>query len=69
MAFAIIALLSAPSYAQEISGAQQTPGGKKHRGGGQKTEQQTKKPDDRAYNSALSRIPNQKYDPWHDLRK
>lgn len=58
IAIAVVALVSAPALAQE------TPGGK----GRHKGEQVKKKPDDKGYNAALSRIPNQKYDPWHDVR-
>jgi hypothetical protein len=62
IAIAVVALVSAPALAQE------TPGGKGRHKGEQKTEQVKKKPDDKGYNAALSRIPNQKYDPWHDVR-
>jgi hypothetical protein len=62
VALAAVALLTAPSYAQE------TPGGRKHHGGEQKTDQKSKKPDDKAYNAAISRIPTQKYDPWQNIR-
>jgi hypothetical protein len=40
--------------------------GKKHRGE-QKTEQKSKV-DEKGYNSALRRMPDQKYDPWQTLR-
>jgi len=62
IAIAFVALLTAPSYAQDM------PGGKGRHRGEQKTDEQKKKPDDKGYSSALSRIPNQKYDPWHDMR-
>jgi hypothetical protein len=62
IAAAMVALLMVPAYSQEM------PGGKKHRGQEQKTEVEKKKPDDKAYNAALSRIPNQKYDPWQIAR-
>jgi hypothetical protein len=61
VAFAIVALLAVPSYAQEA------PSGKRHHGREQKPEQ-NKKSDDKGYGSALSRIPNQKADPWRDMR-
>jgi hypothetical protein len=61
MAMAIVALLTVPSYSQEMSG------GKRH-GREQKGTQPSKKPDDKAYNAALSRIPNQRYDPWRTAR-
>jgi hypothetical protein len=62
IAAVMAALLTVPAYCQGMSG------GKKHRGQEQKTEEQKKKPDDKAYNAAVSRIPNQKYDPWQIVR-
>ena len=56
------ALLMVPAYSQGM------PGGKRHHGQEQKTEGQKKKPDDKAYNAAVSRIPDQKYDPWQIVR-
>ena len=58
-----IASLTVPAIAQE------GPRGSKHRGGGQKTEQQPKsEANDKDYKSALDRIPEQKYDPWGTTR-
>jgi hypothetical protein len=54
--------LVVPAYSQGM------PGGKKHRGQEQKAGEQKPKSDDKAYNAALSRIPNQKYDPWQIVR-
>lgn len=42
-------------------------GGRKHRGSDQTTERKPKV-DDKAYARALSSLPNQKYDPWKDMR-
>ena len=57
-----VALLTVPAYFKGM------PGGKRHHGQEQKTDEQKKKPDDRAYNAAISRIPDQKYDPWKIVR-
>jgi hypothetical protein len=57
-----VVLLTVPVYSQGM------PGGKRQHGQGQKTEAQKKKPDDKAYNAAVSRIPDQKYDPWQIVR-
>jgi hypothetical protein len=58
-----VALLTLPALAQE--GGR----GSKHRGGEQKTEQQTKsKANEKDYKSALDRLPDQKYDPWGAAR-
>jgi hypothetical protein len=62
MVVAVVALLTAPAYSQEMSG------GKKGHGREHKSDQESKKPDDKAYNAALSRIPAQKFDPWRDAR-
>jgi hypothetical protein len=58
------ALLTAPVHAQG------TPGGKHRKGTGQKTQDQEKKPkvDDKAYRSAIDRLPDQKFDPWANTR-
>ena len=61
VAMAVVTSLAAPAYSQEMSG------GKRH-GREQKSAQPVKKPDDKAYNAALSRIPAQKSDPWRDMR-
>ena len=57
-----VALPTVPAYSQGM------PGGKRHHVQEQKTEGQKKKPDDKAYNAAVSRIPDQKYDPWQIVR-
>jgi hypothetical protein len=62
MAVAVVALLTAPAYSQDVSS------GKRGHGREHKSAQPGKKPDDKAYNSALSRIPAQKFDPWRDAR-
>ena len=59
---AVMLALVVPAYSQGM------PGGKKHRGQEQKAGEQKPKSDDKAYNAALSRIPNQKYDPWQIVR-
>jgi len=56
-----IVLLTVPACSQEMSG------GKRHRNAEQKTEK-PKKPDDKAYNAALGRIPDRTYDPWRGTR-
>jgi hypothetical protein len=71
------ALLSAAAHAQAMPGgpgampgSDGSSGGKHRKGGGQKTEQQDKKPmvDEKDYHSAIDRLPNQPFDPWHDSR-
>ncbi len=59
---AVMLALVVPAYSQGM------PGGKKHRGQEQKAGEQKPKSDDKAYNAALSRIPNQNYDPWQIVR-
>jgi hypothetical protein len=59
---AVMFALVVPAHSQGM------PGGKKHRGNEQKAGDQKPKVDDKAYNAALSRIPNQKYDPWQIVR-
>jgi hypothetical protein len=58
-AVAILALIAMPAHAQ-------MGGGKRQRGGDQKTEQKKPQVDDKAYKAALERIPEpkEKYDPW-----
>jgi hypothetical protein len=73
-AIAMMALAAAPVFAQMIGGGGTgagTGGGKGHRGsqGGQKTDAKpTPKVDEKAYNSALSGIPDRKFDPWKSAR-
>jgi len=56
-----IVLLAIPAHAQG------GPGGRKHRSSEQKTERKPKA-DDKAYNKALSSLPDKKYDPWGNMR-
>jgi hypothetical protein len=52
-------------------GASGIGGGGKHRGGNrQQTQQKDTKPqvDDKAYRSAIESVPEQKFDPWHNMR-
>ena len=71
------ALLTAPVHAQgmpgepgAMPGSDGTSGGKHRKGTGQKTQDQEKKPkvDDKAYRSAIDRLPDQKFDPWANTR-
>jgi hypothetical protein len=58
-----IALLTMPAYSQGM--------GKKHHAPKQKTEEKKNKVDEKAYKSALDRIPDpkQQYDPWQNVRE
>ena len=58
-----IALVAVPAYGQGM-------GSKRHHGQSAKTTEQKPKVDDKAYSSALSRIPvpEKKYDPWQSKR-
>jgi hypothetical protein len=74
-AVAMVALAAAPVRAQMMggggSGGGGMGGGKGHRGSqeGQKTDAKpTPKVDEKAYNSALSGIPDRKFDPWKSAR-
>ena len=60
------ALLTMPAYSQGMGG----PGGRKHGGGEQKSEEKKPKVDDKAYKSALDKLPDQKKDndPWRNVR-
>ena len=74
------ALVTTPSFSQDVSGPQgvtaagDTAGsqGGSGRKGRHKTEQKTSvqapKADEKDYRSALDRLSNQKFDPWHDVR-
>ena len=65
------ALLSTPAHAQGVTGGPDaTPGSKgKHRNvAGTKTPEQKPKADDKDYRSAIGRLPDQKFDPWKDVR-
>jgi hypothetical protein len=43
-------------------------GGKHRNGAGTKTPEQKPKADDKDYRSAIGRLPDQKFDPWKDVR-
>jgi hypothetical protein len=60
-----IALLTMPAYSQPLTNP------KKHHPPGQKTEESKNKVDEKAYKSALDRIPDpkQQYDPWQNVRE
>jgi hypothetical protein len=63
---AAIALMAVPCYAQGMG--QGMGNGKKHQTQEQTAPDQKKKSDDKGYNAALSRIPDQQYDPWKGVR-
>jgi hypothetical protein len=73
IAAVIIALLTVPSYAQGMGGqgmgSQGMSGGKGRHGHTPDGEQPKKKSDDRAYKSALDRLPDKKFDPWGSVRE
>jgi hypothetical protein len=58
IAAVLLTLIAPPAHAQM--------GGRRHKGDDSKTDQATKKVDDKAYKAALERIPEpkEKYDPW-----
>src|ERR1700751_5050016 len=58
-----VLLMALPAIAQGM------PGGKGHHGSGQKADAPKKKPDDKAYNAAISGIPDRNFDPWRDARQ
>ena len=55
-----VVLVALPAYAQGGHG-------RRHHHSDQKTERKPKV-DDKAYNRALSSLPDQKYDPWSNMR-
>ena len=63
IAAVIIASLTVPSFAQGMSGS------KSRNGRAQNAEQPKKKSDDKAYKSALDRLPDKKFDPWQNVRE
>ena len=67
---AIIAGMAAPACAQGMSGGMGggMPGGRGHHGLKQKSEQPKRKVDEKAYKSALDKLPDKKFDPWKDMR-
>jgi hypothetical protein len=58
----IIVALAVPASAQGMSG------GKKHRANPEKSEQRKPKVDEKAYQSALDKMPDKKFDPWQTVR-
>jgi hypothetical protein len=63
------ALLSTPAHAQGVTGGPDAGSKGKHRNGaGAKTPEQKPKADDKDYRSAIGRLPDQKFDPWKDVR-
>ena len=57
-----VVLATIPACAQEM------PTGRMHHTHEQKAEDQKKKPDDKGYNSSLTKMPDRKYDPWQNIR-
>jgi hypothetical protein len=79
MAALMSMLLAAPSLAQGVPGSdgisspddgsgQKARHGKNGPASAQKSQQQTPKADEKAYRSALDRLPDQKFDPWRNVR-
>jgi hypothetical protein len=62
IAAAAVALLTAPASAQGIGGGKKKGQGQEHQA------DKPKKADDKGYNAALSKLPDQKYDPWKGVR-
>jgi hypothetical protein len=62
----IIAGLAATAYAQGMSSGM--PGGKGRHGQQQKSNG-PKKVDEKAYKSALDKLPDKKFDPWQNVRE
>jgi hypothetical protein len=71
---ALILLNATAVHAQEAAGsAEATPGSKgmsggKHRGAAAAKTQEKPKTDDKDYRAAIGRLPDQKFDPWHNTR-
>lgn len=65
IALATIIVLTAPAYSQGRG-----KGGGRHAASEQQTEEQKKKAAEaeKAYRSALDKIPDKKYDPWGNMR-
>jgi hypothetical protein len=71
-------LASSPAEAQTADNADpgagaapDSKGGGKHRGGGKQQAQEQKsapRADEKASHKAIESLPDQKYDPWHDMR-
>ena len=64
---AIIAGMTVPACAQGMGGGM--PGGRGHHGLKQKSEQPKRKIDEKAYKSALDKLPDKKFDPWQGVRE
>lgn len=69
----IVALLTATAYSQGMGGGSGGgKGGGRHRGGEQKVDDAQKKKKaaeaDKAYKSAIDSLPDQKFDPWRNMR-
>jgi hypothetical protein len=60
----LIVGLAVPAAAQGMPGSD-----KRHRGIAEKSEQRKPKVDEKAYQSALDKLPDQKFDPWRTLRE
>lgn len=60
----IIVGLAVPAAAQGMPG-----GDKRHRGNAEKKEQRKPKVDEKAYQSAIDKLPDQKFDPWRTVRE
>jgi hypothetical protein len=56
--------LAVPAAAQGMPGSD-----KRHRGNAEKSEQRKPKVDEKAYQSALDKLPDQKFDPWRTVRE
>jgi hypothetical protein len=60
MAVLAVAILTVPASGQGFGG--------KHRRGDQKTDTSKTKVDEKAYESSLKSLPDQSFDPWHNMR-
>jgi hypothetical protein len=60
----LVAGLAVPAAAQGMPGSD-----KRHRGTVEKSEQPKPKVDEKAYQSALDKLPDQKFDPWRTVRE
>jgi len=60
LAAIMIALLTAPGAAQKFKPVQEE--------GKQKDNAPPKKKDDEGYKAAIERLPDQKFDPWRNMR-
>ena len=71
------AMLIASGHAQEVPGgpgampdSDGTSGGKHRKGSGQKAQapEKSTRVDDKGYRAAIERLPDQRFDPWHNTR-